>query len=38
MTTLESTNVLSVELHAHSALSYDGRDPVDLLLEGRAHV
>jgi predicted metal-dependent phosphoesterase TrpH len=25
--------VLSVELHTHSALSYDGRDPVDLLLE-----
>jgi len=25
--------VLSVELHAHSALSYDGRDPVDMLLE-----
>jgi len=25
--------VLSVELHAHSELSYDGRDPVDLLLE-----
>jgi hypothetical protein len=25
--------VLSVELHAHSALSYDGRDPVELLLE-----
>jgi predicted metal-dependent phosphoesterase TrpH len=24
--------VLSVELHAHSALSYDGRDPVELLL------
>jgi predicted metal-dependent phosphoesterase TrpH len=24
---------LSVELHAHSELSYDGRDPVDLLLE-----
>jgi predicted metal-dependent phosphoesterase TrpH len=24
--------VLSVELHAHSSLSYDGRDPVDLLL------
>ncbi|QCC52738.1 PHP domain-containing protein [Halapricum salinum] len=25
--------MLSVELHAHSALSYDGRDPVDALLE-----
>ncbi|MES3516981.1 MAG: PHP domain-containing protein [Natronomonas sp.] len=25
--------MLSVELHAHSALSYDGRDPVELLLE-----
>ncbi len=25
--------MLSVELHAHSALSYDGRDPVDRLLE-----
>jgi hypothetical protein len=25
--------VLSVELHAHSELSYDGRDPVELLLE-----
>jgi predicted metal-dependent phosphoesterase TrpH len=25
--------VLSVELHAHSSLSYDGRDPVDSLLE-----
>jgi len=25
--------VLSVELHCHSALSYDGRDPVELLLE-----
>jgi predicted metal-dependent phosphoesterase TrpH len=25
--------VLSVELHSHSALSYDGRDPVELLLE-----
>jgi hypothetical protein len=30
--------VLSVELHAHSALSYDGRDPVDLLLEQAAAV
>ena len=25
--------VLSVELHSHSALSYDGRDPVEMLLE-----
>lgn len=25
--------VLAVELHAHSALSHDGRDPVELLLE-----
>jgi predicted metal-dependent phosphoesterase TrpH len=25
--------VLSVELHCHSALSYDGRDPVDLILD-----
>ena len=25
--------MLSVELHAHSELSYDGRDPVELLLE-----
>jgi predicted metal-dependent phosphoesterase TrpH len=30
--------VLSVELHTHSALSYDGRDPVDLLLEQAAAV
>jgi predicted metal-dependent phosphoesterase TrpH len=30
--------VLSVELHAHSALSYDGRDSVDLLLEQAAAV
>ncbi|TKX55118.1 PHP domain-containing protein, partial [Halorubrum sp. SS7] len=30
--------MLSVELHAHSALSYDGRDPVDLLLEQAAAV
>jgi predicted metal-dependent phosphoesterase TrpH len=30
--------VLSVELHAHSALSHDGRDPVDLLLEQAAAV
>ncbi|WP_306057996.1 PHP domain-containing protein [Natronococcus wangiae] len=25
--------MLSVELHVHSSLSYDGRDPVDLILE-----
>ena len=30
--------MLSVELHCHSALSYDGRDPVDLLLEQAAAV
>jgi predicted metal-dependent phosphoesterase TrpH len=30
--------VLSVELHCHSALSYDGRDPIDLLLEQAAGV
>jgi len=30
--------VLSVELHAHSELSYDGRDPVELLLEQAAAV
>jgi predicted metal-dependent phosphoesterase TrpH len=30
--------VLSVELHAHSSLSYDGRDSVDLLLEQAAAV
>ena len=30
--------MLSVELHAHSALSYDGRDSVDLLLEQAAAV
>jgi predicted metal-dependent phosphoesterase TrpH len=29
----ESISVLSVELHAHSALSHDGRDPVALILE-----
>lgn len=29
----EHGGVLSVELHAHSALSYDGRDPVELILE-----
>ena len=38
MTTLEAEGVLSVELHAHSALSYDGRDPVELLLEQAAAV
>jgi len=30
--------VLSVELHAHSSLSYDGRDPVERLLEEAAAV
>ncbi|MFO8114486.1 MAG: PHP domain-containing protein [Halorubrum sp.] len=30
--------MLSVELHTHSALSYDGRDPIDLLLEQAAAV
>ena len=30
--------MLSVELHAHSSLSYDGRDPVDSLLERAAAV
>jgi predicted metal-dependent phosphoesterase TrpH len=30
--------VLSVELHCHSDRSYDGRDPVDLLLEQAAAV
>ena len=30
--------MLSVELHTHSALSHDGRDPVDLLLEQAAAV
>ncbi|MFB6127588.1 MAG: PHP domain-containing protein [Halolamina sp.] len=30
--------MLSVELHTHSALSYDGRDPVDLLVEQAAAV
>jgi predicted metal-dependent phosphoesterase TrpH len=29
---VEPSTVLSVELHAHSALSYDGRDSVDALL------
>jgi predicted metal-dependent phosphoesterase TrpH len=32
-TAAERSGVLSVELHAHSKLSYDGRDPVELLLE-----
>ena len=30
--------MLTVELHAHSSLSHDGRDPVDLLLEQAASV
>ncbi|WP_416839239.1 PHP domain-containing protein [Haloferax sp. DFSO52] len=30
--------MLSVELHSHSSLSYDGRDPVELLLEQAAAV
>ncbi|WP_137286926.1 PHP domain-containing protein [Halorussus salinisoli] len=30
--------MLSVELHAHSSLSYDGRDSVDLMLEQAAAV
>jgi predicted metal-dependent phosphoesterase TrpH len=34
----ERTGVLSVELHSHSALSHDGRDPVALLLEQAAAV
>ncbi len=29
----EGKRVLSIELHVHSELSYDGRDPVDLILE-----
>jgi len=32
----QSSLVLSVELHAHSAASYDGRDSVDMLLERAA--
>jgi predicted metal-dependent phosphoesterase TrpH len=28
----EGSGVLSVEFHSHSSLSYDGRDPVELLL------
>nr|WP_254714744.1 PHP domain-containing protein [Natranaeroarchaeum aerophilus] len=34
----ERQGVLSVELHTHSELSHDGRDPVDLLLEQAAAV
>jgi predicted metal-dependent phosphoesterase TrpH len=34
----KQTVVLSVELHAHSELSHDGRDPVELLLEQAAAV
>jgi predicted metal-dependent phosphoesterase TrpH len=30
---IEEHDVLSVELHAHSELSYDGRDQIELLLE-----
>ena len=30
--------MLSVELHCHSALSHDGRDPVDMLLEQAAAI
>ena len=30
--------MLSVELHVHSSLSYDGRDPVELILEQAAGV
>ena len=30
--------MLTVELHTHSSLSYDGRDPVDLILEQAAAV
>ena len=36
--THQPTPVLSVELHTHSELSHDGRDPVDLLLEQAAAV
>ena len=35
---MEIADVLSVELHSHSALSHDGRDPVPLLLEQAAAV
>jgi len=34
----ERPGVLSVELHAHSALSHDGRDPVEMLVEQAAAV
>jgi predicted metal-dependent phosphoesterase TrpH len=34
----EPRDVLSVELHAHSAASYDGRDSIELLLEQAAAV
>jgi len=34
----QRVDVLSVELHCHSRLSYDGRDPVDALLERAAEV
>lgn len=34
----QTTHVLSVELHCHSDHSYDGRDPVDELLEQAAAV
>jgi hypothetical protein len=37
-TPTEATCVLSAELHSHSALSYDGRDSVDLLLAQAAAV
>lgn len=30
--------MLSVELHSHSSLSYDGRDPIEMLLEQAAAV
>ena len=36
--TTEPSVVLSVELHTHSALSHDGRDSVELLLEQAAAV
>ncbi len=35
---LKPAVVLSVELHAHSERSYDGRDPVEMLLEQAAAV
>jgi len=34
----KAADVLSVELHCHSALSHDGRDPVELLVEQAAAV